>query len=89
MKYNDDEDGEPYYADDTASLEITVEGSKESLLFTTLHSPKDSIGYTIHEQNVGGTNTYLTRDLKGYLLYYLLTREIFLENETLDRIINT
>lgn len=86
---NDDMDGEPYSVDGTASLEITVEGSKESLLFTRLYSTKESIGYTVAEQNIGGTNTILTRDLKGYLLYYLLTREIFLEDETLDRIINT
>ena len=86
---NDDIDGEPYSVDGTASLEITVEWSKESLLFTRLYSTKESIGYTVVEQNIGGSNTHLTRDLKGYLLYYLLTREIFLEDETLDRIINT
>jgi hypothetical protein len=86
---NHDVDGDPYSVDGTASLEVTVEGSKESLLFTRLYSTEESIGYTIAEQNIGGTNTILTRDLKGYLLYYLLTREIFLEDETLDRIINT
>ena len=86
---NHDADGDPYSVDGTASLEVTVEGSKESLLFTRLYSTEESIGYTIAEQNIGGTNTILTRDLKGYLLYYLLTREIFLEDETLDRIINT
>ena len=89
MVNDDDEDGEPYSVDDTSSLEITVEGSKESLLFTRLYSTEESIGYTVVEQNIGGSNTHLTRDLKGYLLYYLLTREIFLENEILDRIINT
>lgn len=86
---NHDVDGDPYSVDGTASLEVTVEGSKESLLFTRLYSTEESVGYTIAEQNIGGTNTILTRDLKGYLLYYLLTREIFLEDETLDRIINT
>lgn len=89
MVNDDDEDGEPYSVDDTSSLEITVEGSKESLLFTRLYSTEESIGYTVVEQNIGGSNNHLTRDLKGYLLYYLLTREIFLEDETLDRIINT
>lgn len=89
MADNHDVDGDPYSVDGTASLEVTVEGSKESLLFTRLYSTEESIGYTIAEQNIGGTNTILTRDLKGYLLYYLLTREIFLEDETLDRIINT
>lgn len=86
---NHDVDEDPYSVDGTASLEVTVEGSKESLLFTRLYSTEESVGYTIAEQNIGGTNTILTRDLKGYLLYYLLTREIFLEDETLDRIINT
>lgn len=86
---NHDVDGDPYSVDGTASLEVTVKGSKESLLFTRLYSTEESVGYTIAEQNIGGTNTILTRDLKGYLLYYLLTREIFLEDETLDRIINT
>lgn len=89
MTDNHDVDGDPYSVDGTASLEVTVEGSKESLLFTRLYSTEESVGYTIAEQNIGGSNTFLTRDLKGYLLYYLLTREIFLEDETLDRIINT
>lgn len=87
---NDNNDiDEPSEEEDTSSLEIIIEDSKESLFFTRLYNTEESLGYLIIEDKFNHREARQVRDLKGYLKYFTLCRGVSLESETLDRITST